>query len=277
MKVQGDNYELHYGDCLEVMMSLPAGSVDAVITDPPYGTTACSWDSVIPFAPMWEAIKHVLKPRGAVVLFGSEPFSSLLRVSNLDWYKYDWVWDKVKPSSALHANHMPLKSVELISVFGNGAIEYNPQMSLSKRRKETKNDRNGGAFGDNRVTRHHDNKGLSYPKVIIKFSNADQTNALHPTQKPVALLEYLTLTYTNPGDTILDFTMGSCSTGKAAIKNGRKFIGIDNGRCEKENSEYYGWTWVEYAEVALANAAGDFTLTPAEKATGQMALLEALV
>ncbi len=258
-------YTLYHGDCLDILPTLEAGSVDAVITDIPYGTTACAWDSVIPFAPMWAGIKHVIKPRAAVVLFGSQPFTSALVMSNAAWFKYCWVWDKVKPSTALHADFMPLKNVEDILVFGEKRIIYNPQMKKANKRKEWKLDRNGAAFGDNIKKRFHDNGGMSYPKQIITISNADQTNAIHPTQKPVALMEYLIKTYTNEGDTVLDFTMGSGSTGVAAMRTGRRFIGIEL------DSDYF-----QIAETRIKNAAGDFVLTQKEKSTGQTSIFERL-
>jgi site-specific DNA-methyltransferase (adenine-specific) len=188
------------------------------------------------------------------------------------------VWDKKLAGNFLNANKMPLMVHEMVHVFMPGGICYNPQMTKGQRRG--KGDKNGnvsngqsayGSYGGN----YYINDDY-YPTSILSFSNGDRTNSdngLHSTQKPVALLEYLVKTYTNPGDTILDCTMGSCSTGKAAVKNGRSFVGIDNGYCEKEDSEYYGWSWVDYAHVALANIAGDFIRTPAEKATGQMSLL----
>jgi site-specific DNA-methyltransferase (adenine-specific) len=168
-----------------------------------------------------------------------------------------------------------MTSCENISVFGGGAVTYNPQM---KKKKNPRLMTNAGTTRQMLVSNGKPYKAKeksthSFPMTSLFFSNEDNANKIHPTQKPVALLEYLTLTYTNPGDTILDCTMGSCPTGKAAIKNGRSFIGIDNGYCEKKDSEYYGWSWVDYAHVALANIAGEFVRTPAEKATGQMSLL----
>lgn len=277
------SYKLHFGDSLEVLPTLGAGSVDAIICDPPYGTTACTWDTVIPFAPMWEAIKHVRKPRAAVVLFGSEPFSSLLRVSNLDEYKYDLVWDKKLATDFLNAKNKPLKRHELISVFSDGTtangsdiqMNYNPQMWKSTPYKKTRTkDPRIGAWeaGNRKPFELYDltSDGERFPTSIIKLSNADRKQ-LHPTQKPVALMSYLIRTYTNPGDTVLDFTCGSGSTGVAAVKEGRNFIGIDNGYCEKE--PYNGWRWVDVARERIANAAGEFTLTEKEKRSGQMPLI----
>jgi site-specific DNA-methyltransferase (adenine-specific) len=223
------NYTLHEGDCLEVMAGMEAGSVDAVITDPPYGTTACKWDSVIPFMPMWDAIKHVLKPRGAVVLFGSQPFTSALVMSNVEWFKYCWVWDKNRGNGHLVAKFRPLQRTEDVAVFGDGAIDYFPQMEKrAKLRKFGKSPSESEIL--NRQNFRLDFKREDYthrfPTNILHFPWAVR-DGLHPTQKPVALLEYLIRTYTNKGDTVLDFTMGSGTTGVAAMHTGRKFIGVE--------------------------------------------------
>ncbi len=225
-----DNNErvwLMQGDCLERMKEIPSGSVDMVLTDPPYGTTACKWDSIIPLEPMWEQLKRIIKPNGAIVMTASQPFTTILIASNLKDFKYTWVWDKVKPSTGLHAKIMPLRSTEDIVVFGKDKINYFPQMAQKKLRVESKNDSNGEAFGGARVKREHDNKGLGYPKNLLVMSNADQTGRVHPTQKPVALMEYLIKTYTNEDEVVLDFTMGSGSTGVACRNTNRKFIGIE--------------------------------------------------
>lgn len=227
------NYELYEGDCLEVMKGLDAGSVDAVICDPPYGTTACAWDSVIPFAPMWECIKRAIKPRGAVVLFGSEPFSSLLRCSNLDWYKYDWVWEKNRPTDFVNANNKPLKSHENISIFSdgttaNGSLRKMVYAPVGVRKANICNRRGsrGNAAGERPNQKDsYTQTSTDFPRSVLHFDVALET--VHPTQKPVDLMAYLIKTYTNPGDTVLDFTMGSGSTGAAAIETGRKFIGIE--------------------------------------------------
>ena len=222
-----DEYSLLFGDCLERMKEIPSGSVDLILTDPPYGTTACKWDSVIPFDLMWEELKRIIKPNGAIVLFASQPFTSALIMSNPKGFKYSWVWDKVKPSTGLHAKVMPLRSTEDIVVFGSGKINYFPQMVQKKLRVEEKNDSNGETFGGARVKRLHDNKGLGYPKNLLTLSKADQTGRVHPTQKPVALMEYLIKTYANEGETVLDFTMGSGTTGVACCNLSRSFIGIE--------------------------------------------------
>jgi len=218
---------LMLGDCLERMKEIPDGSVDMVLTDPPYGTTACKWDSIIPLELMWEQLKRIIKPNGAIVMTASQPFTTTLIASNMKMFKYCWVWDKVKPSTGLHAKIMPLKSTEDIVIFGKGKILYNPQMVSKKLRVEYKNDSNGETFGGARVKRKHNNNGLGYPKSLLTISNANQNNRLHPTQKPVTLMEYLIKTYTNENETVLDFTMGSGTTGVACKNLNRSFIGIE--------------------------------------------------
>ncbi len=221
--------DLIKGDCLEVMKTIPDGSIDAIITDPPYGTTACKWDSVIDFGLMWEQLNRIIKPNGAIVLFGSEPFSSALRMSNIKNYKYDLIWDKVLHSNPLIAKKQPLSAHENISLFYKKQPTYNPQMSNDG--KEIK--RGGNSIGNSetkggaKIFRGADSTKKRYPKKIITFSNANKKNNLHPTQKPVALMEYLIKTYTNEGEIVLDFTMGSGTTGVACKNLNRSFIGIE--------------------------------------------------
>lgn len=221
---------LMQGDCLELMKTIPDGSIDMVLTDPPYGTTACKWDSVIPFEPMWAELKRVIKPNGAIVLFGSEPFSSALRMSNIKQYKYDWIWDKVTAKGHLVAKIRPMQQTENISVFGSGKIKYLPIMV---KRDSIRNDvsveysRTELVGGKTTKEMKKISREFKYPKNVLTFSNASQKDKLHPTQKPVALLEYLIKTYTQEGETVLDFTMGSGSTGVAARNLNRNFIGIE--------------------------------------------------
>lgn len=227
---------LYNGDAIEIMDKLIADGVkvDAIITDPPYGTTACKWDSVIPFEPMWERLHKLVKDNGAIVLFGSEPFSSALRMSNIKRYRYDWVWDKKKPGNIFLAKRQPMKVFEMISVFSKEPHLYIPIMEKREKIKYTKNYGTGEAIGGNRKPESKTYKFTEkYPKAIIQVSNANQKGKVHPTQKPVALMEYLIKTYTNEGETVLDFTMGSGSTGVAAVKMGRNFIGIEL------DSDYY--------------------------------------
>lgn len=219
------DYKLYHGDCLEVLLTLPAQSVDAIIADPPYGTTACSWDSVIPFAPMWECIKHVIKPRGAVVLFGSQPFTSALVMSNPKWYRSTWIWRKPMGTNYLNANREPLKNHEDIIVFSEGYGTYNPQMRRCGKAYVTTSGDVGDFIQDKSVGGYMTiNNGLRFPLTVIDHN---QEKGLHGTQKPVSLMRYLIETYTNPSETVLDFTMGSGSTGSAALECGRKFIGIE--------------------------------------------------
>ena len=221
--------ELLQGDCLEVMKEIPDGSIDAIITDPPYGTTACKWDSVIRFEPMWEQLNRIIKPNGAIVLFGSEPFSSALRMSNIKNYKYDWVWNKDRPSGHLNAKRQPMRDVENISVFYKKQCTYNPIMTIGKKSNsigKAINDltcKNNSVYGDHkRVNREGNEK---YPRQILKYSRPHPP--IHPTQKPILLMEYLIKTYTNEGDTVLDFTMGSGSTLVACDNLNRNGIGIE--------------------------------------------------
>jgi len=222
--------ELIQGDCLEVMKSIPDGSVDMVLTDPPYGTTACKWDSIIPLEPMWERLNKLIKPNGAIVLFGSEPFSSALRMSNIKNYKYDWVWDKTRGHNFAQCNRQPMKSHEIISVFNKH--EYYPQKTKGKpyvrdRRNDKSAKKGSKVTLDNSLAEITINNGDRYPLSIQTFKNEHSTKKQHPTQKPVALMEYLIKTYTNEGETVLDFTMGSGTTGVACVNTKRNFIGIE--------------------------------------------------
>lgn len=223
-------------DCLEGMKQIPDGSVDAVICDLPYGTTACAWDSVIPFDKLWELYRRICKPNAAIVLFGSEPFSTMLRMSQFKCWKYDWIWDKESKQGFLNAKKRPLKQHEIISVFSFGIPVYYPQMFTKgkPRSKGRYNKRRGdgdGCYGK------YGNEGSFnneyYPSTILRYSNASHVDVWHPTQKPVDLLRYLVLTYTNEGDTVLDNCMGSGTTAIACIKEKRHFIGFEL------NKEYY--------------------------------------
>ena len=217
--------DLWQGDCLELMKNIPDGSVDLVLTDPPYGTTACKWDTVIPLEPMWEQLNRIIKANGVICLFGVEPFSSLLRVSNLKKYKYDWIWQKEKGLGFLNVKKMPLRDSENISVFYSSQPIYNPQMRTGKPYKATNNPslQKGTNRDYKKVTTI--NNGERYPLTTLRFNRVK--NPIHPTQKPIELLEYMIKTYTNEGDTVLDFTMGSGSTGVACANTGRNFIGIE--------------------------------------------------
>ena len=217
--------QLFYGDCLDIMPTLPAQSVDAIITDLPYGTTACKWDTIIPFAPMWEAVKHVLKPKGAFITTASQPFTSALIMSNPKWFRYEWIWEKPKATLFLSAKKQPLKAHENIIVFCDGSTLYNPQMTKGKMhksgRKNTKEYSEVYGSIKDTMTERDD----YYPRSVLQIKH--EIKPTHPTQKPVALYEYLIKTYTHEGDTVLDMAFGSCTTGEACINTGRNFIGIE--------------------------------------------------
>ena len=218
-----------HGDCLEVMKSIPNGSIDAIITDPPYGTTACKWDSVIPFDLMWEQLNRIIKPNGAIVLFGSEPFSSALRMSNLKNYKYDWKWEKEQGTGFGNAKKMPLKSYEDITIFYNKPTLYNPQGLIKKEKiRKHKSKDVGEHLGKNGLTgKEFKQEFCNYPKSILKYN---RNKGKHPTQKPVELMEYLIKTYTNENETVLDFTAGSGTTGIACLNTNRNYILIEKDK-----------------------------------------------
>ena len=231
--------KLMQGDCLELMQDIPDKSVDLVLTDPPYGTTACKWDSVIPFEPMWNHLCRILKKGGAVALFGSEPFSSALRMSNIEAYKYDWVWDRMQGSGFLNSKKRPLTSYENIMLFSNvklGRFTYNPQLTDKEAEKirpiSKRTPSSASTYGATNGFLSNDyDKTKSFPRDVIRQSSrqgeCNSINRVHPTQKPVVLLEYIIRTYTRDGDTVLDFTMGSGSTGVACVNTNRNFIGIE--------------------------------------------------
>ena len=215
---------LHLGNCLDVMQDIPDGSVDAVICDPPFGTTACKWDSVIPFEPMWAQLKRITKPSGAIVLMASQPFTSALVMSNVGMFRYDLKWIKTQATGFYNANRMPLRAHEDIIVFYQSLPSYNPQKTAGEPYVQKRGSASEVYQGkDLSVTVNE--TGMRHPLSWRVFQrDADKT---HPTQKPVALMEYLIRTYTNPGETVLDFTMGSGTTGVAAANTGRRFIGIE--------------------------------------------------
>ena len=228
--------EILLGDCLELMKDIPNGSIDMILCDLPYGTTACKWDSVLPLDKLWNEYERIIKNNGAIVLFGRQPFTSTLIMSNTKLYKYDWYWKKSKPVGFANAKKMPLKDVEIISIFYKSLPKYNPQglekcdRVISNSTKKIKQNNitaiNGGAFKTDTFIQEFTN----YPRQIIEIG---VEQGLHPTQKPVELIEYLIKTYTNENDMVLDNTMGSGTTNLACLKLNRKSIGI-----EKEKQYY---------------------------------------
>lgn len=235
-----DDCRLILGDCLEVLPTLEAGSIDLVCADPPYGTTACKWDTVIPLEPLWRELRRVLKPRRAVVLNACQPFTTTLIGSNRKWFKYAWVWLKSQPGDPMNAKNRPLRAHEDVCVFSEGTtanrsprrMKYNPQELRPCRKQKGNWYRLAGddSFKPRRPS--HEPTYLSeftnYPTTVLYFPQDRKAEGrVHPTQKPVALLEYLVRTYSDEGDTVLDFCMGSGTTGVACLRAGRKFVGIE--------------------------------------------------
>lgn len=226
------DYQLLHGDCLDLMKTIPDGSIDMILTDLPYGTTACAWDSVLPLGALWVEYNRICKPNGAVVLTAAQPFTTVLAQSNFKHFRYEWVWEKPQGTNPMNAKVMPLKSHENILVFYRMKPTYNPQMWYSTAYAGFSSDTaNIGEVYGSQKSKHRSNpSGSRYPKSVIRCK---QEKGLHPTQKPVLLMEYLIKTYTNEGDMVLDSTMGSGTTGIAARNLNRRFIGIE------ANAEYY--------------------------------------
>lgn len=220
-------FNLMMGDCLERMAEIPNSSVDLVLTDPPYGTTACKWDAVIPFEPMWAQVRRVLKPKGAAVFTASQPFTSALVMSNTGGFKYQWVWEKNKATGHLNAKKRPLVAHEDVLVFSAYTPPYYPQgtkIGKFNSSRPAKGKARGEVYG-NQVADYEESRVGNYPRSVLKIAGEHKPS--HPTQKPVALMEYLIRTYTNPEETVLDFTMGSGTTGVACVNTNRNFLGIE--------------------------------------------------
>lgn len=227
------------GDCLEEMKKIPDGSVDMILCDLPYGTTACAWDSVIPFEPLWTQYRRLVKPRGAIALTASQPFTSALVTSNYDWFRYAWAWVKNSPGGFAQAKNKPMSKHEDVLIFSSGKtghvsqcenrMNYFPQglQPCGKTMKNTHGEKGrDSAFGKRKIVREsYVQEFTGYPDTILQFDV--QRDGIHPTQKPVALMEYLIKTYTNAGDVVLDNCMGSGTTGVACVNTGRRFIGIE--------------------------------------------------
>ena len=218
--------DLHLGDCLNILPSLPDDSIDMVMVDLPYGTTACKWDSIIPLDFLWEQYNRICKKNAAMLFTSAQPFTTTLASSNINNFRYEWIWEKPQGTNPMNAKVMPLKSHENILVFYRSKPTYNPQMWYSTPYSGFSSDTSkiGEVYG-NQQSKHRDNpEGSRYPKTVLKFK---QEKGLHPTQKPVGLMEYLIKTYTNEGDTVLDNTMGSGTTGVACVNCNRSFVGIE--------------------------------------------------
>lgn len=237
--IKTESMWLMKGDCLERMKEIPDGSVDMVLADVPYGSTACAWDSIIPLEPMWEQLKRIIKPNGAIVMTASQPFTTALIASNMKMFKYCWVWEKNRPTGSQHARNRPMSKHEDIVVFSAAPMGhasqlkdkrmiYNPQGVVATGRQKTVKAK---GFHGNHIGARPNQVGVKYdvftgfPQTVLAF--AKEEDHIHPTQKPVALMEYLIKTYTNENETVLDFTMGSGTTGVACVNTGRKFIGIE--------------------------------------------------
>ena len=223
--------KLIHGDCLEKLKDIETQSIDLILTDPPYGTTQCKWDSIIPFEPLWKELKRIIKDNGCIALFAQDKFTANLIFSNIKNHKYNLIWNKYLTTGYLNANRMPLRVHEDIVIFYNKQPTYNPQKSIgNKNHNRGSNDKpiTNKAYGKHFLIDNSEDLGnLKHPKSILNFEAIHPSKKKHTSEKPVALLEYLTKTYTNEKDTVLDFTMGSGSTGVAAKNLNRDFIGIE--------------------------------------------------
>ena len=254
-------YQLFLGDCLNILPTLEANSIDLILVDTPYQMTAQSWDTLIPFPAMWSQVKRVLKANGPALFSGSQTFTSMLIASNYKWFKHEWIWHKNKATGHLDSGHCPMKAHENILVFSGGLATYSPQMThghvlKSSHRKEQGNGVYRSAGDSYYASTSH------FPRSVLDFDIVGNAERVHPNQKPVPLLSYLIRTYSNEGDTVLDFTMGSGSTGVSCALEGRNFVGIEL------TEKYYN-----IARNRIRNARGQFEMTEAERETGQMALL----
>lgn len=227
--------KLLLGDSLEMMRTLPDGSVDMVLCDLPYGTTACSWDSIIPWEPLWAEYYRLCKKNAAMVFTGSQPFTTTLISSNIKDFRYCWVWEKEKGVNFLNVNKMPYKVHEDVAVFYREFPTYNPQMWKSTPYKTAARGTSGDVTGNVKKIAKDNSEGTRYPRSIIQV---DTEKGYHPTQKPVELMKYFILTYTNPGETVLDNTMGSGTTGVACIETGRNFFGIERDEKHFKTANY---------------------------------------
>lgn len=220
-------HNLMLGNCLERMKEIETGTVDMILCDLPYGTTCCSWDAVIPFEPLWEQYKRVIKENGAIVLFAAQPFTAVLAASNLDMFRYEWIWEKPAATGFFNAHFQPLRAHENILVFYKSKPTFNPIKTFGHERKTAKRKDIGSEHYGKQVNIKAYDSTERYPRSVQLFSSDKQKSNFHPTQKPIALCEYLIRTYTNEGETVLDNTMGSGTTGVACVNTDRAFIGIE--------------------------------------------------
>lgn len=232
------NNSVHNDDCFNIFPLIKDNSIDAIISDPPFGTTRMKWDSVLDLDKIWEEYKRILKPNGVVVLFAQTPFDKLLGCSNLPWLKYEWIWEKTQATGHLNAKKMPMKAHENILVFYNKLPTYNPQKTtghkpMNSYTKYIKTQNNTEIYGSMKKEISGGGDTDRYPRSVLLFSSDKQKSCLHPTQKPLSIMEYLVKTYTNEGDVVLDNTAGSGTTGIACINTNRKYILI-----EKEKKYY---------------------------------------
>ena len=224
-----ENYQLILGDCLERMKEIPSGSVDLVLVDLPYQTTQNNWDSMIDLEEMWIQLDRICKPNTAKLMFAQTPFDKILGRSNLKELKYEWIWEKTTATGHLNAKKMPMKAHENILVFYKSLPTYNPQKTTGHKpaNSYTKHQDDGSNYGETKVGISGGGQTDRYPRSVQVFKTDKQKVSLHPTQKPVALLEYLIKTYSNENETVLDFTFGSCSTGVSCLNTNRKFVGVE--------------------------------------------------
>ena len=221
--------DLHLGDCLDILPTLSDNSVDMLLVDLPYGTTACKWDSIIPLDELWEQYNRICKKNAAMVFTAVQPFTTALALSNIKNFKYEWIWEKSQGTNPMNVKVMPLKSHENILVFYREKPTYNPQMWYSTPYTGFVSDsaKIGEVYGKQQSKHRNNPEGSRFPKTVLKYK---QEKGLHPTQKPVGLMEYLIKTYTNESDTVLDNTMGSGTTGLACLNTNRHFIGIESDK-----------------------------------------------
>lgn len=246
------------GDCLKVMTRIDAGSIDMILCDLPYGATQNKWDVVIPPDLLWEQYERIIKPNGAILLFGQDKFTAAMMLSNPKLHRYNIIWDKVLKSGFLNAKKMPLREHEDIMVFYKSPPPYNPQMEKGEKNhnkgravgKQAEDIHSNRSYGNYTCVQSSDSD-MKYPASIWRFPKPHPSVALHSTEKPIDLLRYAIRTYTLQGGVVLDNCCGTGSTLIAAKMEGRHYIGIDNGVCDKKKSPYYGMPWAEVAQRRL--------------------------